>query len=476
MPKPPGLLMIGLLVAGCDRDQAPAPTLDRQALLDPKACEGCHPDAYREWSGSMHAYAADDPVFVAMNRRGQRESGGALGNFCVRCHAPVALAEGLTTNGLNLSEVPQAYKGVTCFFCHSVASVEGTHSNPLKLADDLVMRGPIRDPVSTRAHASAYSPLLDSTQGASATACGACHDIVNPKGAHVERTFVEWQETLIAKPPRGLTCAGCHMSGRDAVASSATTTKRRVHSHAFPAVDLALTPWPESETQRVMVQKELDVTLQGAICVSERTATFTVSLENVAAGHKWPSGATPDRRAWVEVVAYAGQDIVYSSGVVPDGRRVESLNDPDLWLIRDCLFDESGEEVRKFWDASRTVSNQLPGIVTMDPLDPASQTHLRRTYPGAGGLARDVDRITMRVRLRPIGDEILDELIASGDLDPAVADRMPTFDLGSTKLEWTREKATLERDERNQDIYCVASSSRFRPAIKQAVTHARCVP
>ena len=51
----------------------------------------------------MHAYAAEDPVFLAMNQRLQRETGGALGDFCVRCHAPMAVREGATRDGLDLA-------------------------------------------------------------------------------------------------------------------------------------------------------------------------------------------------------------------------------------------------------------------------------------------------------------------------------------------------------------------------------------
>src|SRR5438309_2212696 len=57
--------------------------LPREKLLDPQTCATCHEGYVRDWSGSMHAYASDDPVFVAMNARGQRETKGALGNFCV---------------------------------------------------------------------------------------------------------------------------------------------------------------------------------------------------------------------------------------------------------------------------------------------------------------------------------------------------------------------------------------------------------
>ena len=83
------------LPAGCSHSSAPPPTyLTRDALLDPQTCEQCHVDHYADWSGSMHAYASDDPVFRAMNERGQRETNGQLGDFCVKCHAPMALRRG----------------------------------------------------------------------------------------------------------------------------------------------------------------------------------------------------------------------------------------------------------------------------------------------------------------------------------------------------------------------------------------------
>src|SRR5512139_748991 len=71
-----------------------------EELQDPATCMECHPQHYQQWSGSMHAYAAEDPVFVAMNARGQRETQGKLGTFCLACHAPMAVALGLT-NGEN---------------------------------------------------------------------------------------------------------------------------------------------------------------------------------------------------------------------------------------------------------------------------------------------------------------------------------------------------------------------------------------
>mgnify|MGYP003598217720 CR=1 FL=1 len=43
----------------------------------------------------------------------------------------------------------------------------------------------------------------------------------------------------------------------------------------------------------------------------------------------------------------------------------------------------------------------------------------------------------MRVRMRPLDFDLLDDLVASGDLDPAIRDQIPTYDLASGTKEWT---------------------------------------
>src|SRR5207245_2330902 len=89
-------------VASCSSGDDQGPSLSLADLQDPQKCQTCHPDHFKEWSGSMHAYASDDPVFLAMNKRGQRETSGMLGDFCAKCHAPLALALGATKDGTDL--------------------------------------------------------------------------------------------------------------------------------------------------------------------------------------------------------------------------------------------------------------------------------------------------------------------------------------------------------------------------------------
>ena len=475
------LVSAGLSACDDDGDSPPGGTIAREALLDSKNCQVCHPTHYDQWAASMHAYAAEDPVFIAMNRRGQRETGGALGSFCVNCHAPMAVREGLTTDGLNLAQVPEAYRGVTCTFCHSIESVTGTHNAQVALAKDapFAMLGPIADPIATAFHGSRYAPTMDSTRTEAAAACGACHDIVNQQGTHIERTYAEWQGTVFARIEAGVGCASCHMLGSDGEAAEGTGVVRRIHDHGFPGVDVALTPWPGKEEQRRGIERDLGNAIQAALCYDERNRKIEVVLDNAGVGHAWPSGAAQDRRAWLEVTAYQGQDVIYQSGVVPAGTAVEDLQDPDLLLIRDCIFDATGKSAHMFWEAASVASNLLAGPAPPTPAMPVPMgAHVRWELPVAGSgrqLPAVPDRIAMRVRIKPVGDEVLRDLVASGDLDAAIAAAVPTIDVPNTAIEWTLPKVNFTETTRGTTLLCVAPP-RFRSAATTlAVSHARCV-
>ncbi|MCG8420455.1 MAG: cytochrome c family protein [Proteobacteria bacterium] len=432
------LALLPALVAACgEPDYLPV-----EELIKPESCESCHPQHFEEWSGSMHAYAADDPVFLAMNARGQEETDGELGDFCVQCHAPMAVRTGATTDGLNLDDVPQHLKGVTCYFCHSVVAVEGTHNNPLTLADDGVMRGGIRDPVSNDGHRMAYSPLHDRESTESSALCGSCHDIVTPAGVAIERTFREWKESVFARediPGAHLSCGKCHMIGdrEGTVADYDGVPLRKPKDHSFPGVDVALTPWPEKPAQLAGIERDLFGAVNPILCPDSSSSTlgFIYSLDNVFAGHMLPSGAAQDRRAWVEFIAYDDRDqIIFSSGVVADGQAVAEVaaQDPQLWQIRDYGLDESGDIAHMFWDVRQVKSELLPPAVTNDPSDPAFYHAVEKAYI----LAQNPARVTARMHMRPIGLDVIDDLIASGHLEAKYRDEIVTFTLTGTELEW----------------------------------------
>ena len=57
-------------------------------------CRKCHPDHYREWSVSAHAYAQLSPVFNAMAATTTKLTSGANGDFCIGCHTQVGMNMG----------------------------------------------------------------------------------------------------------------------------------------------------------------------------------------------------------------------------------------------------------------------------------------------------------------------------------------------------------------------------------------------
>jgi hypothetical protein len=386
----------------------------------------------------MHAYASTDPVFLAMNQRGQEETDGALGSFCVNCHAPLAVREGATDDGLNLDEVDPALQGVTCYFCHNVESIDGEHNNPAVLRGDATVLGSLDAPAESEAHASAYAPHLDARDEASAELCGACHDVTltgdfAAAELDLERTFAEWKSSLFARPVSegGLTCAACHMPASPRRKRSAEidgAPLRLSRRHDFEGVDLAITPFPGRERQRVLVERALGSTLLAEICVSE-LGSIEVTLENAGAGHNFPSGASHDRRAWLELAAFTAdaEEPVLRTG---DPEASDGAGAPAV-VMKDTVLDADGDPAHMFWDVAELVaSSTLPGVATRDPLDPEFHRERRifrfqaeGTSPGA------IERVTLRVRIRPIALEILEDLVESGHLDAELVEAMPVIDL-----------------------------------------------
>lgn len=386
----------------------------------------------------MHAFASADPVFLALNRRMQRETKGALGNFCVQCHAPLAAKSGATKDGLDLGELDPRLLGIGCLACHGAEYVGGPlHNNSLTLASDLDMRGSYSDPVANPVHASRYSPGHDATHDAAPVFCGACHDIENPRGVAVERTFAEWSRSHFALEGTG-SCGTCHMPARTDVAAVALGAGPRVvHDHSMVGVDVASLSFPEKDAQRSRIEKSLSDALSATLCVSEdaQAVRLDVSLRNVKVGHSWPSGAGQDRRAWVEIEAFSKGASVFSSGKVADDAAVRSLVDPQMFLLRDTHFDERGDETAFLWNTTRVESLLVPAASSSRA--PAAESERKHAYTFVGSLP---DRVTMRVKIRPVDLDLLAELVRSGDLAPELARTTPTFTLGSTELVWTGER------------------------------------
>jgi hypothetical protein len=293
------------------------------------------------------------------------------------------------------------------------------------------MRGPFADAIATTGHRSAYFRGCDRQQPESAAQCGACHAVTNGHGLEVERTIDEWRTTSYAQPTTLRTCGRCHMAETAGVAAQVPGAPTRpVHDHSMPGLDFIA---GSSEGQQ-LVARFLDPAISAKLCVvpGQDAAVITVTVDNALVGHAWPSGATQNRRAWLEIVAYAGGLPVYSSGSVRDGESVTASSNAPALLLSEQLYDALGETTPFMWNAQTVRSELLTPATGNDPAD--------STRSVVASVATNIDRVTAIVHVRPVDYDVVDALIASGDLPRSQRGIVTTLTVAATRLEWTWDR------------------------------------
>jgi hypothetical protein len=269
------------------------------------------------------------------------------------------------------------------------------------------------------------------------------------------------------------------LSETDVIADYPGVGRRSRHRHDMPGVDVALTDFPNRDAQREAVQDFLDGSLRAEICVSTVEPQVQIVLDNFSVGHHWPSGASQDRRAWVEIGVYAGADVLYESGFAADDEDVTALEPLGALVFRDRTFKADGTPAHMFWEVARVEPNTIPGAVSVNPTHPDFYvTHVYDVLPRGGNFRKRPDRVRMRVRLRPIGVDVLRELQNELPAELDVIGQMPVFTLSPARaasppwspdltLEWN---ATSKRDTRfgfeggfnNNSAECVSTAAQRR--------------
>ncbi|MFQ5568275.1 MAG: multiheme c-type cytochrome [Rhodothermales bacterium] len=199
------------------------------------ACATCHPDHYREWSVSQHAYAQMSPVFNALHGTILLLTNGTNGDFCIRCHSPVGMNLGEPEFMTNMDRHPTSREGITCIVCHRLENPYGKVSGRLAIVE-----GDLFDPVFGPTGDAELKRVLESgdynvntERGKSGRAihtdavrfaqigtsgfCGTCHDVNLINGFRLEEAFSEFKITAAAR--QGISCQDCHMGREPGVAS-----------------------------------------------------------------------------------------------------------------------------------------------------------------------------------------------------------------------------------------------------------------
>jgi nitrate/TMAO reductase-like tetraheme cytochrome c subunit len=203
-----------------------------------KVCGECHPNQYKQWSLSSHAYASLSPMFNKFEQRINDISRGTVNYFCVRCHASVGTALGEPRAIAWWDRSATAQEGITCVTCHRVGEGYGKVNAARRITP-----GPIHEPVFgpfdslgglkaiTNAPGNGILVTIDEPDRPAegdkkwirmhqtaiqsdiikkSEFCVACHQVAVYPGIKLETVWEEWRASPAAK--EGITCQQCHMS------------------------------------------------------------------------------------------------------------------------------------------------------------------------------------------------------------------------------------------------------------------------
>lgn len=246
-----------------------------------RVCGRCHVDIYNSWKNSMHAFSLADPIFDVAYMQALKEAGDTARRLCLRCHAPLTMANGDYDLRLGVTN-----EGVSCDFCHTVTDVQLENpQRPYVLKPGLVKRSVLRNAASPK-HDVAYSALH-----AKSEFCGACHNYIAPNGTPVMTTYDEWRNGPY--PAEGIQCQNCHMvlSAGKVVTQDIKESGPEIHLH-----DLI------HDTNQL--RGALDVEIVEAVR-RERELRVTVVVKNVGSGHMVPTGI-PSREIHLIVTVEVG--------------------------------------------------------------------------------------------------------------------------------------------------------------------------
>lgn len=237
-------------------------------------CRLCHPAIYDEWSRSLMAKAAVEPIFLQVRARDHKRW------MCGRCHYPLNAQEPRLTVGLlnvqplvpkqspNPNFDPALHReGVTCAVCHLSAKA-ANHPEPAPAdASPAVWTGALR------AGAVPPHPVRQTAGlGSEGRMCARCHQF-DPPFTDLSRPAADTMREYAEYRAKGgsQSCLSCHMPKikRPVVRGGPAIEG---HDHRFPGV-----------LDRPLLQRSLGLALKRI------DGGLTAQIEN-RAGHRVPTG------------------------------------------------------------------------------------------------------------------------------------------------------------------------------------------
>jgi len=241
-----GLLLMTFGVAQAQLIPKPPPESNPNAWADAdkqypsaRVCGECHPNQFRQWSLSSHAYANLSPMFNKFEQKINDLASGTINYFCVRCHASVGTSLGETRDIAWWNRAPASREGITCITCHRVGEGYGKFNGARRITPGAIHEavfGPFDTTGGLKAisNARGYQLLVSTDQAdrpnepdgtkwirihqtavqsniiVKSELCVTCHQVQVHPGIKLETVWEEYRNSPAAK--EGITCQQCHMS------------------------------------------------------------------------------------------------------------------------------------------------------------------------------------------------------------------------------------------------------------------------
>ncbi|MCP4202529.1 MAG: hypothetical protein GY769_11415 [bacterium] len=376
------------------------------SLVDPRACQRCHPHQYAEWVGTPMANAGEN-TWVRDIYNGSGTAGGDGGFVYTRdsvhrdnvpdserasCHQPTLwIGNGLSGDlDDTLDSEPMAVAhGVSCDVCHKIADIDeskksfpGIHpdavtfTRPAGPEFNQVQYGvrPDVDYVSPSAMRASHQPQLV------AAVCGACHqdkndpdedgDFEEDDGVISEPTYLEWLNSPYGdeRSSRYTTCVDCHMPSLgdrqvcDVLDPPLERDPDTIRSHF---IEGTTAPFLENAAELTMRTEFVGDSIE-----------VEVGVTNSLTGHHVPTGVTVRNmillvQAWragndpfLNPLPHTGSETIHELGGIGDPTRGYYAGLPGK-LYAKVNRDGSGNSPTFFTDATGIVfDNRIPALAT----------------------------------------------------------------------------------------------------------------
>jgi Cytochrome c554 and c-prime len=204
-----------------------------------RVCGECHPNQYKQWSVSSHAYANLSPMFNKFEQKINDLASGTISYFCIRCHASVGTNLGESRAIAWWDRAPASKEGITCVTCHRIGEGYGKTNGARRITPGGIHEpvfGPFETSGGLKAISNAwrYGILVSPDQPdkpaeadgkewirihqtaiqsdiiTKSEFCAPCHQVQVHPGIKLETVWEEYRNSPAAK--EGITCQQCHMS------------------------------------------------------------------------------------------------------------------------------------------------------------------------------------------------------------------------------------------------------------------------